>query len=224
MTPTFEVLGTEPGTLTLDDGFQAFVAGYTGRDRAAVQHHIDELAAIGVAPPPEVPMFYPMDAELVSTAEAFDDRPTLTSGEVEPLYIRHRGRWYFGVASDHTDRDLETEDILRSKLACPKPVGGQVVPIDDLGTFELDALDARSSVDGADYQAGSLAGLRQPADVIGRLLERHDLGDGDLVVLGGTLPLLDGTFTAGAEWRLEIDLPDGTRLAHTYTMNRKEAH
>ena len=27
------------------------VAGYTGRDRELVQHHIDELAAIGIPPP-----------------------------------------------------------------------------------------------------------------------------------------------------------------------------
>ena len=31
------------------------VAGYTARDREAVMHHIDELAAIGIPPPPTVP-------------------------------------------------------------------------------------------------------------------------------------------------------------------------
>lgn len=224
MTPTFDVLGPTPRSITLDPAYRAFVAGYTGRDRAAVQHHIDELAAIGVAPPPEIPMYYPMNAALVSTAASFEDRETLTSGEVEPLYVRHMGDWYLGVASDHTDRDLETEDILRSKLACPKPTGGQLIPIGDLDRFQIDGLEATCTVDGETYQSGSLAGLRQPADVIGRLLERHDLGDGDLVVLGGTLPLLDGVFRSGTDWRLTITLPDQTTLTHTYTMNRKEAH
>ena len=32
------------------NGFRCIVAGYTGRERGQVQHHIDELAAIGVAP------------------------------------------------------------------------------------------------------------------------------------------------------------------------------
>ena len=34
------------------------VAGWTGRDMSAVQHHIDELAAIGVPAPSTVPLFY----------------------------------------------------------------------------------------------------------------------------------------------------------------------
>jgi hypothetical protein len=54
-TLTFDVAGSGE-TIELTD-FYAVVAGYTGRDAAAVQHHIDELAAIGVAPPPSVPMF-----------------------------------------------------------------------------------------------------------------------------------------------------------------------
>ncbi|MEO9527100.1 MAG: DUF2848 family protein, partial [Roseibium sp.] len=34
------------------------VAGWTGRDRAAVDHHIEELAAIGVPTPSSVPLYY----------------------------------------------------------------------------------------------------------------------------------------------------------------------
>ena len=34
------------------------VAGYTGRDRELVQHHIDELAAIGVPPPGRFPAYW----------------------------------------------------------------------------------------------------------------------------------------------------------------------
>ena len=41
------------GALALDVQ-QFIVAGWTGRDAAAVQHHIDELAAIGVKPPATV--------------------------------------------------------------------------------------------------------------------------------------------------------------------------
>lgn len=51
------------------NGFRCIVAGYTGRDEAKVQHHIDELAAIGVAPPPQVPMLYRMPDGAATTAE-----------------------------------------------------------------------------------------------------------------------------------------------------------
>jgi len=34
------------------------VAGWTGRDEAALRHHIEELAAIGVPRPSSVPVFY----------------------------------------------------------------------------------------------------------------------------------------------------------------------
>jgi hypothetical protein len=43
------------------------VAGYTARDEASVARHIEELAAIGVPPPPAVPMFYDLDPALLST-------------------------------------------------------------------------------------------------------------------------------------------------------------
>ncbi|MFP3527695.1 DUF2848 family protein, partial [Pantoea sp. SIMBA_072] len=61
-----------------------------------------------------------------------------TSGEIEPLYIRHNGRYYFGIASDHTDRYVETLDIGDSKRACPKPVAGTVIPIPELQELSLD--------------------------------------------------------------------------------------
>lgn len=220
MTLEFTVIGSDE-PLELDD-YRSYVAGYTGRDAAAVQHHIDELAAIGVAPPPEVPMFYPVDPATVSQSPAFDDSENLTSGEVEPLYVRAGGRWYFGVASDHTDRDIERDDIGDSKRACPKPVGTALLPI-DLGAADLDAFTARSWVDGRLYQEGSLSALRQPADVIGRLLAKGEVAESDdIVVLGGTVPLLDGAFTSGTTWTIEIEGSDGTRLTHEYTMNGKE--
>ena len=37
---------------------QLVIAGWTGRDAAAIQHHIDELQAIGVPPPSSVPLYY----------------------------------------------------------------------------------------------------------------------------------------------------------------------
>jgi 4-hydroxyphenylacetate 3-monooxygenase len=217
-TLTLNVAGTG-GTIELTE-FHAVVAGYTGRDAAAVQHHIDELAAIGVAPPPEVPMFYPVESNTVSSAADLTVTGDKTSGEIEPLYVRHAGRYYLGIASDHTDRHIETFDIGDSKRACPKPVAGTVIPVDNLQQLALDDCRARSWVDGRLYQDGTLDGLRTPANVVELLLERTAIGDGDFVCLGGTLPVIGGDFTYGREWRLELAFPDGTTINHTYTITK----
>ena len=57
------------------------VAGWTGRDEAALRHHIEELAAIGVPRPSSVPVFY-----RISTANLTQ------SGRLEVLGPRYLGR------------------------------------------------------------------------------------------------------------------------------------
>lgn len=219
---TVTLTPTGATAFTLDPDLRVIVAGYTGRDESQVRHHIHELAAIGVAPPPQVPMAYPMPADLLTTDETLAVAGDNTSGEVEPVYVRHAGTWYLGVGSDHTDRTLETVDIGRSKQACPKPIGARIAPVADWAAFDFDACEATSTVDGVTYQRGSLAGLRRPDALLDTLTGRGDLpAEGDLVVFGGTLPLVDGKFVPGSAWTLAITLPDGTELTHSYTVNLK---
>lgn len=210
----FTVLGS--GAVLRPDAARTLVAGYTGRDEAAVRHHIDELAAIGVAPPERVPMLYPIDPATITSAAYAPVTGANTSGEVEPVLLRHRGRFYLGVGSDHTDRDRETVDIGESKRICPKPVGATVAEIADWASFDWDACRARSWVDGKLYQDGTLAALRTPTDLLGIITERVGADDRDLLCFAGTLPLLDGRFTPGTRWDLELVLPDGRALTHTY--------
>ncbi|MDQ7910104.1 DUF2848 family protein [Phytohabitans sp. ZYX-F-186] len=194
------------------------VAGYTGRDEAVVRAHIEELAAAGIPPPPTVPTFYPLDPALVTTAYEVAVTGTNTSGEVEPVLIRAAGRWYLGVGSDHTDRDLERVDIAGAKATCPKPVGGEVVALPDgPDSLDWDGIAAASEVDAVPYQAGRLSALRTPGDLWRRAVAATGDPGGDLVLFGGTLPLLDGHFVPGRTWWLRLDLPDGRRLTHTYT-------
>lgn len=207
----------ESGETLRFDGARALVAGYTGRDEAAVRHHIDELAAIGVAPPENVPMLYPVATATITTA-AYTPVPSAgTSGEVEPVILRHHGRYFLGVGSDHTDRDLETVDIGESKRVCAKPIGPNIVEVGDWADFDWDACRARSWVDGRLYQDGTLAALRTPVDLLGVVTERVGDDGGDFICFAGTLPLLDGRFTPGNRWDLELVLPDGRVLTHTYT-------
>ena len=44
------------------------VAGWTGRDKAAVQHHIDELAELGVPGPSQTPLYYRVSNTLLTAA------------------------------------------------------------------------------------------------------------------------------------------------------------
>ncbi|WP_053170678.1 DUF2848 family protein [Streptomyces sp. SBT349] len=193
------------------------VAGYTGRDEAAVAEHIRELEAIGIPAPPSVPTFYDLDPALLTTGPTAAVSGAATSGEVEPVVIRHDGRYFLGVGSDHTDRELERTSIHGSKAACAKPVGPRVAEIGtDLPGLPWDEITAESHVDGAPYQRGVIAALRHPADTAERMTAALGEITGDLVLFCGTLPLLDGTFVHGTRWRLRLGLPDGTELTHAY--------
>jgi hypothetical protein len=219
----FRVIGTDT---ELDvDAPRLIIAGYTGRNAAAVAAHIEELAAIGIPPPASVPAFFELDPGLVTTDPVVEIAGANTSGEVEPVLIRHAGRLYLGVGSDHTDRDLERTDIAASKAACPKPVGHEVVALpDDLTALDWDAISVESSVDGDAYQRGTLDALRTPADLLSRLTRALGEIGGDLVIFAGTLPLLNGQFRPGHRWTLSLQLNADSSLTHSYEVQEKIHH
>lgn len=209
------------GAAVTVDASRVVVAGYTGRDRAAVQRHIDELAEIGVAPPERVPMYYPMPPGTLVTDESVRVRGARTSGEAEPVIIVSGGRTYLGIGSDHTDRELEKEDIGASKRVCPKPLGPSVVEV-DLASLDWDACRLRSWVDGTPYQEGLLRELTHPTHLLeGLTAGGADGPTGDVVLFGGTVPLLADTFRFGQAWRVALDLPTGEVIEHHYTVRRE---
>jgi len=193
------------------------IGGYTGRDAVAVQAHIDELAAIGVPPPPTVPTFYLLDAALLTTDTAVKVDSADTSGEVEPVLLRLDGVWYLGVGSDHTDRLLERSDVAAAKAACPKPLGSTLARLgSDLAVEWWDEVTAVSRADGRLYQRGSLAALRHPADLFDRFVADHGDVEGNLALFGGTLPLIDGEFASAKQWDLELHVPGVGLIGHSY--------
>jgi len=200
------------------------IAGFTGRDQASVAAHVSELAAIGVPVPDEVPAFYPLDPALLTTRDLVEVTGPNTSGEAEPVIIRHHDRWYVTVGSDHTDRDLERSGIAESKAVCPKPVSRHVVELPaSVDAVDWDEIELSSAVDGRPYQRGTLAALLHPADLLARLgaVQGAPGGDGDLAMFCGTLPLLEGEFVAGAAWQLTMRIPGGTTLDHRYRVRRR---
>jgi hypothetical protein len=194
------------------------IAGYTGRDRAMVQKHIDELAREGIAPPPEVPMWYEMPPANLTTADTIAVTSPQSCGEVEPILIGVNGRLYLGIGSDHTARDVEREDIATSKRVCPKPLGRSLVRISELDeTF--DACKLESWIDGEPYQSGSVAQIMPLKLLLAGFRERTLAAS--FVLSCGTVPLLTHGFRFGAKFSAKISggpLPAPLTLDYTTTV------
>lgn len=190
------------------------VAGWTGRDGAGVQHHIDELAGIGVTPPSRVPLFYRVSNTLVTQAPEIQVLGEQTSGEVEPVLLNIDGTLWLGLGSDHTDRSLETVSVAASKQACAKPVARGLWPLEEVKDH-LDRLVLRCHVKEhagwSLYQDGTLAAIR-PLDELAR---HAGLAPGN-AMLCGTVPA-QGPIRPGVAWRMELEDPVRERaLALSY--------
>lgn len=169
---------------------EVLLAGYTGRDQHSVREHIRELQALGVAPPPRVPMVYTVEASLLTTGAEIRVHTTQTSGEVEFVLVPSSDGLLIGVGSDHTDRKHEAIDVAESKRLCAKVVSREVWPYDEIKDH-WDQLEISSWVtpneDRRLYQQGTLAAFL-PVDDIMR--EVRAAGHADLegrAVFGGTL-------------------------------------
>jgi hypothetical protein len=157
------------------------VAGWTGRDRDAVEKHMAELEALGVPRPSSAPVFYRVSASRLTTATEIESTQA-SSGEVEAVLLQHENRLWVGVGSDHTDRELETVGVAVSKQLCDKPVAAEFWPYEDVREH-WDRLVLRSWIhDGVLYQEGALASLMHPDEL--RQLARPALSDGTLMFCG----------------------------------------
>jgi hypothetical protein len=193
------------------------VAGFTGRDRAAVEHHLAELAELGVAEPAQIPSFYRLPADLVTAADSITVGGEQTSGEVEPVLFRHQGRFYVGLGSDHTARDLEGVDIALSKAACPKVVGTEVIAYDDaVAHWDRLALRSWTGREGELYQQGHAGELLPIPELLALMEARGEVVEDGTVVFLGTLSLLASSFVYSDRWAFEMALPDGTTLTCSY--------
>lgn len=108
------------------------VAGWTGRDKAAVEKHIAELEAIGVKRPATTPIFYRASAVRVTTDDAIEALGNASSGEAEFVLLQHGGRLWVGTGSDHTDREVEKYGVSVSKQMCDKPIAKDFWAYDEI--------------------------------------------------------------------------------------------
>lgn len=170
------------------------IAGWAGRDEAAIRHHIHELQAIGVPPPSSVPVFYRGAASLVTQLGRVEVLGPDSSGEIEPVIVALADGLWVTVGSDHTDRKAETHGIALSKQMCVKPVGTVLWRYDEVAPHWDELRLVAHAVIGGErvlYQDGTLSALRPPPDLIEKWAGSAGLPAGTLM-FGGTLSAIGG--------------------------------
>lgn len=198
---------------------ELIVAGWSGRDPAAIQEHVDELKALGVKPPSATPLFYRVGADRATTADDVQVLGEATSGEAEVFLLGTPQGMHVGLASDHTDRDAEAWSVAHSKQVCPKPVAPrlwrlrEVLPHWDRLQLESYAVDDGEAVL---YQQGPVSGLLGPEELLRRFgVPENRLAPGQ-AMLCGTLPAIGGVRPAQ---RFRMSLVDPVlerRIDHEY--------
>ena len=195
------------------------VAGWTGRDKAAVEHHIAELAAIGVKRPRTVPCFYRLGANLLTTAEELDVVGEESSGEVEFVLIAAPDGMYVGIGSDHTDRKVEAYGVTVSKQMCPKPLGRDLWRLAEV-EGHWDRLVLRSHVTRGGkrrlYQEGPVSRMLAPGELLARFPDSPGSLPTGTAMFCGTLPV-QGEIGGGERFEIELHDPAMSRsLRHAY--------
>lgn len=202
------------------------IAGWTGRDRAAIDHHIEELKAIGVAAPSQVPLYYRASAPLLTQAARVEVLGADSSGEAEPVLFFAEGEWWLTVGSDHTDRTVETYGVAVSKQMCPKPIARSAWRWAEVAGHQ-DELQLHSRIlengQWVPYQAGALTRIQPLAALLaGSPIAVADSAETHgAFMFCGTLPAI-----ANAEGKairpaaaMEIELFDprlSRRIVHRY--------
>lgn len=217
---------TKDGKKTLAvDIKNLMVVGFSGKDIAKTMEHIRELEKEGVKCPKDVPVPYQCDPQIVTRKPVIDVIGDKTSGEAEYLILCHAGKFYIGIGSDHTDRDLEAVSIHKSKQLCLKPCSEEFWDYEEVKDH-LGALRIVSTqvVDGktVEYQNG-VAGDMLPFDTLLEKVKAEVPLEGCLIYTG-TVPLLHG-FKFGSTFSCQLtDEVLGRTLSLSYDVRVISEH
>lgn len=194
------------------------IAGWAGRNEAAIEHHIEELAALGIPRPSTTPLYYRVADQILTQADRLVVLGPDSSGEIEPLVVAMADGLWIGIGSDHTDRKAEAQGIALSKQLCGKPVGSKLWAYTDV-EGHWDELEIRSwaTIDGKRvlYQESSVSALRTPRDLIRKHAGTDTLPAGTLMFCG--TPTAIGGIRPGSRFEMELFDPVLKRsLTHAY--------
>lgn len=170
------------------------VIGWAGRDMEKTMEHIRELESIGVPAPRSIPTIYPVSPVTLTQEPVITCMGDRSCGEVEFIIFKRQGQIYVGIGSDHTDRELESLSVLKSKAICEKPVGKILWRYEEIKDHwdELE-MTAWQVVDGEErlYQQGTAAALL-PLETLVRAAESAFPHLEDCVIFSGTVPTVAG--------------------------------
>lgn len=197
------------------------IAGWAGRDAASVEHHIEELAALGIPRPSTTPVYYHVAAQMLTQASRLTVLGPDTSGEVEPVVVALADGLWIGIGSDHTDRKAEASGIALSKQLCGKPVGSQLWSYADVeGHWDELVLRSWATINGKRvlYQENPVSSLRTPRDLICRHAGADTLPAGTLMFCG--TPSAIGGIRPAARFEMELMDPVLNRsVTHSYDID-----
>ena len=198
------------------------IAGWTGRDVEALNHHIEELKAIGVEPPSCVPLYYRVSAQMLTQADAVQVLGENTSGEAEPVLVGAADRLWVTAGADHTDRKVESYGVAVSKQMCPKVLARTAWRFEEVAPH-WDRILLRSYIHekGARvlYQEGTLAKIRDPRELIAGWQDGNPRLPMGTVMFCGTMPAI-GAIRPSARFEMELDDPVlGRKITHAYDVH-----
>ncbi len=198
------------------------IAGWTGRDKAALEKHIAELEAFGVKRPASVPIFYRASAARLTTDESIEVLGNASSGEAEFVLLRHADHLWVGAGSDHTDREVEKYGVSVSKQMCDKPIAPALWAYDDVaphwGKLMLRAYIGENGARKL-YQEGPVTAMLDPLGLIEQFAGKAGLEEGTLMFCG-TLAA-HGGIRPSESFEFELDDPVlGRKLQHRYRVQK----
>ena len=202
---------------------RGFNLGFTIRDEARMQAHLDEVVKEGV-PRPSVdvpPIIFPISTWAWLTETSCPVQTTRTSGEVEIFMIDTEDELLVGVGSDHTDRDLERQNIPWSKQVAPNIVAPAVWRWSEIEAH-WDECTLESFVwnqgERIPYQRASVAEFWTPREMVDSLEGRIPAAR-PRVLLSGTVVTLGHQLIYGDRWELRLYDPILKRaIEHSYSV------
>lgn len=209
-----------PATTAEIEFTRCVIAGWAGRDRDAIEHHIEELEALGVPRPSSVPLFYRVAAQQLTQDTRVEFVGPDSSGEAEVFIFSHAGEHWVSLASDHTDRKLETHSVALSKQICAKPVAKEAWRYNDIAAH-YDQLILRSWImengERVLYQEGPLASLLPPLDLVRRAFDADVMPEAAGMTCGTVAAI--GGIRSAPSFEMEIEDPVLKRsLRHQYEL------
>lgn len=187
-------------------------AGYTGRDQEQVREHVEELKKEGVPAPESTPTAYEMITQLIYFDPVIEVVGGKTSGEAEYVLLCSGEEVYVGVGSDHTDRELESVSINKSKLVCPNILSDRLWRLQEIRK-EWDEILLRSWVKNGKgqkvlYQEAPLSAMMSPEDLMGFVKRKvNDKSLDGTAIFSGTIPILTGKFIYSPYFEAELFNP-----------------